>query len=381
MIYWGVFIFLVIIALQENGKKTSIKAFNLCFFFLTIMVMLRKGQGQDYYNYLLIYNETVHYGKLSFWLVFVLSDPLYRLLNLLAYYCGVSYYFFSALFSLLTMYFYYTFFRKYCNGSILSLLIFYSMCYIIYVYSSVRQGFAVAVEISVLYPLLLKRKWGVYYMVLLPLCLIHQSAIICALFPFIVRKKISNNVWLIMGIISTVLMLSGVNLITKIPFPDPIAIRLKYYTDSLMSGRTVAHIVRMILILPVFLIPYKIYNKNEELCCVRNILLAGYILYGFTAFSEVISSRLNIYFRIFECYFVYLLLYKTSLKVINRQIAVGYVIVYAVLFANTIKGFIIQGDYQYCNILTYPCLTVFDGNDTIFYYRKNLGYGDELMVN
>ena len=56
--YWIVFLFIATCALFEiRNKRVNKSTFYLVYAILVLMVVLRQGQGSDYYNYLSIYNE------------------------------------------------------------------------------------------------------------------------------------------------------------------------------------------------------------------------------------------------------------------------------------------------------------------------------------
>lgn len=378
--YWLVFLIIAVCALFEiRNRRISRTGFIIIYATLTLMTVLRQGQGSDYYNYMSIYKEVDYITSNSSALALVaMKDPLYAGLNYIAIQCGVSYKLFSAIISFIIMMLMYRFYSKTCSKSAVSLFLLYATFYLIYPFSGVRQGLAMAIVLGVLYPLLRNRQWVKYYLVLLVALLIHQSAIICAVLPFIYRIKLQNSILVLIVGLCSVIMVLGVNWLTMLPLPSTIMNRAEYYIEESSSPQLLAMLVRIAAILPIFLVSQKKYSTNPELRGVRNILCVGFIIYSLFSFSDLIASRMAIYFRIFESLFVYQLLYHAKLKKLHMQIGIYYFLIASVLFTKDIGAQIDQGDYKNCNIITYPYLTVFDSEATIMTYRHNLGYSNEI---
>ena len=378
--YWLVFFLIAGCALFEiRNRRINKSSFVIIYTILVLMTTLRQGQGSDYYNYLSIYQEidyiTSHSSALA---LAIMKDPLYAAFNYIAIQCGISYKLFAAIISFVIMMLMYPFFRKICNGSAVSLFMLYATFYLIYPFSGVRQGLAMAIMLGVMYPLLRDRKIMKYYLVLCIATLIHQSAIICAIMPFVYRIKLKNSILALLAVVCSVIMILGINWITMLPLPGSIVSRAAYYVEESSSPQLLAMLVRVAALLPVFLLSQKKYSENAELRGVRNLLFAGFMFYSLFSFSDLIASRMAIYFRVYEGFFIYLLLFKSGLRKLNMQIGVYYFLIASVLFAKDIGAFIDQGEYRHCNIITYPYLTVFDSDTEIMYYRHNLGHADRM---
>lgn len=343
------------------------------------MITLRQGQGQDYYNYLSIYQEIDYItSQTSALALAAMTDPLYATLNYIAIQCGVSYKWFSAIISFVTMMLMYPFFRRVCNGSAVSLFMLYATFYLIYPFSGVRQGLAIAIMLGIMYPLLRDGKILRYYLVMCVAILIHQSAIICAIMPIVYRRRLKTSILAFLAVVCSVVMLLKINWIAILPLPSVIASRTEFYVELGTSAQPLAMLVRIAALLPIFLLSQKKYNENPELRGVRNLLFAGFMFYSLFSFSDVMASRMAVYFRVFEGFFIYLLLFKSGLRKLNMQLGVYYFLIASVLFTKDIGSFITFGEYKNCNIITYPYLTVFDSDTKILYYRHNLGYADRI---
>lgn len=378
--YWLVFFLIAGCALFEiRNKRINKNMFFIIYTILVLMTTLRQGQGSDYYNYQSIYQEvdyiTSHSSPFA---IALMKDPLYALFNYLAIQIGISYKWFSAIISFVIMMLMYNFYKTTCNKSMISVFMLYATFYMIYPFSGVRQGLAIAVVLGVMYPLLRQHNWTKFYLVLLVTMFIHQSVIVCAILPFIYRLRIKTSILALITVICSGIMLLSINWLVFLPLPGSIASRAQYYIAEGSPSPMLSMLVRIIALLPIFLVSYKKYSTNPELLGLRNILFAGFVIYALLSFSDLIASRMAVYFRIFEGLFIYMLLFRTGLRKLNMQIGVYYFIVATVLFTKDIGASINQGEYKHCNIITYPYLTVFDSEAKIMYYRHKLGYADRI---
>lgn len=379
--YWIVFIIISICTFLEiYNKKIYFKSFYFVYSLLSLMTILRKGQGSDYYNYKEIYGEVAALTKDSIVPIFLMKDPGYSFFNYLAIHFGLSYEIFSSLCSLIVMVVFFRFFSKICNKSMLPLFFFYTTFYLIYPFSGIRQGFTIAILLSYVYPLLNQCKYTKCTLLILFTSLFHQSFLVCLLFLLVYKLKMRTGVLFFLLIPFVLNLLLSVNIFEVIRIPY-FSDRVMVYMDEGSSSPILSIIVRIIVLLPVFFISDRIYKENSELRGLRNILICGFIIYSLFSFNDLTSSRLAVYSRVFEGLFLFLLIYRTNLKIINYQLVVYYSFISFVLFTKDINSFIEQGKYENCNIITYPYLTVFHSDDTIMYYRKNLGSADRMDFN
>ena len=372
MLYWLFFIILLYFSFKEiYTNKIDRKAFQWMWIALLLMAVLRQGQGTDYYNYEDIYKEVENITtEPSVLLYHIMSDPGYRILNFIAIHLGIPYIVFASLFSLLIFYIIYPFFNKQCNKSMIALFMFYASSFFIpYLLNQWRQALVVAIFLRI-YPLLSEGKYKQFNLWIILSSTIHLSALVLLAAPIIQKIRFGRNLILIVCFISILFLF--VNPFELILFKIGLT-RINYYIgDDSTGAKYLAWMVRIILIIPLFLIPESIYKRNKEFRIIRNFIIAGFIIFCCFSFSELIASRLNIYFRVLEWYFAVLIIHKTKLKIISRQLCYCYLMLITVLFAKDIQGSISQGEYENCNILTYPYLSVFDDKETIEFYRKDI---------
>lgn len=363
--YWFTLGVLLLLVIHEiAGKKINQFNFHVAYFLITMLVVLRQGQGTDYYNYQEIYemiNDAMGVGGL---LLIYHGEIGYLFINYIAVKLGCSYQLFSALFSLLTMIVYYPFFHERCRCSIVPLFIFYATFFLIYPFNLVRQGLTLGIVVSYLFPLLEQKRYVRFIIVTVLAATIHVSVLICLGFPFIFRLKIRNVALFLIFIILCVFIVLNIDALRFFP-------QFNTYT-----GRTgnfyLAALLRIAMLVPIFMVSDKVYRSNIELLHIRNLLFFGFVIYAMFSSNDLTASRLGVYCRVFEGLFLARLIYQTPLRKFPKQLLTYYAAVVLVLFGKSIGDFMDQGEYRHCNILTYPYLTIFDPPQKIVYYRGDL---------
>lgn len=363
--YWLILILLLLLMIREIAiKRININHFHIAYGILTLFVGLRQGQGQDYYNYQSLYDIVGQIGSIGELTLIYHGEIGFLFINYIAIKIGLSYEFFSALFSFITMGLYYPFFKERCKGSMIPLFFFYTTFFLIYPFSAIRQGLTLAILVSYLFPLLEQGKIWRYQVIVLLSALFHGSVLVCLCFPFIYKFRIANSGLFIIFLMLCIAVLLNIDLVRLVP------------QFSSYHGRTdnfyMAAILRAAMILPIFLIPNDVYHRDSELLHLRNILFFGFFIFAIFSSNDLVASRIGVYCRIFEGAFFAKVIYQTSYKQLSRQL-IGYCIVISiVLFGKNINSFIQQGDYQHCTIFSYPYLSVFDSTQRIMYYRGDI---------
>ena len=363
---------------ELSKREINLNLFIVAYVILTLFLCLRQGQGQDYYNYYQIYKEVQYYSDRSFFLVIAMRDPFYAFLNWCFIKLHISFPWFVAFVSFATMALQWPFFKNICKGSCICLFVFYSTVVLQYDFNAMRQGMALAIMLGILFPLLIKKKYKKFYLILFFGCLIHLSLFICVLMPLSQKINFKKNAMVALSVIGIFFILFSGNILTYLPLPDFLMERAGNYTES-SDTKILAIIVRILLLLPLFLIPSSTYEKNERLNLLKNIIFLGFLVYSACSFNDLVASRENIYFRMFEGYLLSFIILNTKLRKTGKILFGYYSVLSCILFAKDISAAMTQGHYRNCNVMTYPYLTVFDNNQDISYYRTNFGFVDEQL--
>lgn len=350
-----------------------------CFIYTVLIIMLvfRYGQGQDYFNYQQLYNEIGYLGDISPFLLLTRPDIGYSILCYIFYSFQLPFSLFSAFIGIVTMYWFRLFFVRYCSKSILPLFFFYSVIYLVYPFSILRQGIAIAFFVGVLLPMIENRKYVKYCIYTLVLSTIHLSAIILLLFPIAWNVRLTKKWMLMIFLLLSVSMFLEIHMFSYIPFSF-ISERISHYTESPSSNLFFAKIVRALIVFPIFLLPNRWLREDPYLLNMRSMLFLGYVVYALLSFSELTASRMWGYFLVFECLMIYRLSVQKSFLNLRLFMLTYFISLNAILWFKDINGFIQQGEYQNCTIFTYPYISIFDDKNTLFYYRTYFGTVNDI---
>lgn len=360
---------LLLLFITFRKKKGQKVLFRIVYVVISLMAILRYGQGTDYFNYKSLYDiiERCVFDEDYLLPLLLLSDFGFTSLNELVIFMGISYEVFQAMFTTVIMVFFYKFLSKRCNYSFASFLLFYCVIYMIYALSAVRQGLCMAVFYSYLYPLLVKRQIKKYVLLTLPLLSIHTSSIIFLSFPLLQKVKIREKQLLYLFGISLSLLLVGTTFLSKIPIGF-IQARMEAYMGEQSSNMIFAMIIRCLLVIPLLYLPKKIL-KDKELYFCRMMMFFGFFIYCLTSFSELVCSRLWVYFLGFECIILSRLNYIRIMKNKRMVFICYYIFIAMTLWVKDIGATMEQGEYKHCSVFSYPYISHFDSEKYLNYYR------------
>lgn len=378
--YYILFLILLTFSILEfNSGKTYKRAFLWIYLFMTFLAMFRCGQGTDYIPYGRVYEQAANSGSIlnTFGMI---SDPIFGFAMYLSSSLGLSYTGFNILISGLMMLFFYPFFAKYCEKKIVALFFFYCPIFLVLIMSGIRQGFALSIFVGFMLPALLERRYLKYYLVL-PLAMsFHASAVIFLVLPFfqflLLSKTghwVKHHLILILVVISCIVLIFGVNIVSLIPF-DIIQRRAMYYVGHEATGNKIfAILMRILLFVPFLLVFLKRKEENERINSWYLFTFAGFFIYSFLSFSELIASRMDLYMKIFMIpLLVSTIACNSSFRKYRQLFFVYFMVLQSVFWFKTVGDFIVQGSYKNGNFLTYPYLSIFDSKSTIEYYRDDV---------
>lgn len=365
MIYIAIQLVLILCCFIVKDKKNSEQFYKVFFGFLTLFLIFRYGQGSDYFNYNIIFNNIDSYEK-----IFTSGDPGFNILILIMRNIGISYIQFSAIIAIASMALVYRFFNKFCENKLVALTIFYPIYYMVFWYSAIRQGLTMSIFMGVLLPLLSKKKYIYYIIVTIISASLHLSAIfllILLIVKFIplYNKKIFGGI-LISIIIYQIFNLQ--NLLIKM-LPEHFQYRISTY---LSDGISYSALLNRVFIF--FIVIYLFYKSNEEAkknnLFLLNIYIFGLFLYMILMTSPAIASRLNFYIKVIDCVII------ANLVPINikSKIEIGQMIIISslltILLIKNISSLLYQGNYySYVTIIDYPYISILN-KDSIHSYRQ-----------
>lgn len=366
MVYWLLFLILLILSIREiRYRCINKKSFLFMYLIMTFMIVFRKGQGTDYFNYSDIY---MAFGDNA---TLILSDsvlePLYVLLNYYGNILHIKYHWFSALVALVTMVLLYRFFARSCNKSIFALFIFYCTWFFVYPYSAIRQGLALGIVLGIAWPLLQRGRVVLFSVMVIVASMFHLSAMCCLLYPF--AKFISNKLITVTILPLLCMALFQVSIFDSVDlgiFEE----RTDGYINDGSTFRFISFLSKVAFLVPIFFLSWRRYATNPQLRLIRGYLFMGFAFYCILSFAELVASRIWIY------YYAFFPLFMTRFEFVSyvrsKMRYCSYVLLLCSIFLyKDINGFISQAEYKNCNTFTYPYLNMTDSNSDISYYRKD----------
>lgn len=365
-LYVMVWIVLCVFGLGDFFFKASYKTKRVEFIclvvFLSIILVFRFGQGQDYFSYRYIYNQmpqngfdfsvykTVH-GEIGY----LILCNFFRCLH-------IPFEGFIACTALFEMVCFYRFCTTFQIDTPFILVLAYPTLYMTYFMSIIRQGIAIAVFLGILLPLYFNRRFKHYIIVTILCASIHSAALMFLLVLFLDKVKRVSFVqcgcflsW-VTGIVLTiptvrrVLMSFGID-------------GINYYMKAGTSISIIAACER-IFFLGIVTWLYLTTEKKKMMTLTYQMMYLIYLtsiaIYGFFVGYSNIASRLSSVMR-----FVELFLLIDGIKKIkfgNRQLLVCFfMMLESVMFVKNMNSYIQQGEYHNKeSISSYEYVSIFN---------------------
>ncbi len=388
-------LFLIVIGtIVELFLKKNIK---LYFYFiitiLSLMLLFRFGQGQDYFGYKYLFYVTPssftktlavyqnYHGEIGWFILMTIFKMLgLKFTHLI---------FFS---SSLTLIFLYRAIRK-IPYKFLALLILYPTYYLTYCFSAIRQGIVLAVFLGLLLPLIVENKRKtIYYVICILLCTIHQTAVILFALPLVLYliKKLKKKELYLISLIYIILVNIFILINNSYNF-----VNISDYLEINVSLLAILNRTIYFVIISIFHNNNK-YQENKTENILYYLYSFGFVVYISTMSLSILSQRLTMPLKSIE-----ILLIPIEIKLfiedskknrsplinkieISKQtfytiINLFLIIIPIIETVKNINSYIEQGDYYSdINILSYPYISYFNQND-IHKYREQSIY--EIIIN
>ena len=347
MYYLVLFLLLICSYLEIVHKLKSKKPFVIIYIVMTLMAMFRFGQVGDYFEYYYLFRLPVN-----------LKDPLFTLYTLFFNFLDVKYTFFIAVTEIIILGLAFPFFYKTCQGSCISLLVFYTYTFLLCPMSALRQAICLSM-LLLSYTLLVEKKKIPFFVIVTIGMFFHLSFFSVFILGLFYDKKIYNQKIIIYAvIIVTLLFFSGLDVTSRL--------RISMEDRSVSANiddpfdAIIQIVLRLIIIIPILLFKPE-YGSHGYYA--KAICIIGYIMYCLLASNILVAGRIEYYFRTFLCLFVSYISFKSISKYRNIVLYL-FISVHIVLFFKNINSFISQGDY-YSNVtmFNFPYISIFDKSE------------------
>lgn len=364
LIVFGILLFSFFFSIFSNKVKD--KAYKPLLIMLWLFLGLRYGQGTDYFGYKYIFDniDSLYDVIYNPWKIH--SEIGFRLLC----YLFNSFELMVFVISSFEIYMLHRFLKRYSCNKILSLVLFYPTCYLTYYFSALREGIVIALFIGVLINLVEEKKWKKYTIGVLIAASIHSVALILLVIPLIVNLNENYYIVIInLSLLIGIILSTGYfhDILIRIPL---IGDKLGSYLVSSVFFIALAERIVSYFLIYEFLVKEYSENKKEKVGCTRllfRLYTFGTAIYFCTMCMPLVSSRINILFKVIEIVLV------TRVSNTSRQKSIliaAFIVISIFMTIKNINSYIVQGNYSdSVGILNFPYVTIFNKDD-IYTFRS-----------
>ena len=342
-------------------KSTQKSLYWIAFCTLLLMLCLRFGQGTDYFTYYYYYLITPKLDNVG--MLFGTVDDLHgeigwRFICSLFRTVNIRFEVLIVMVSLIEMLCLHRFLKKYSPMRTVSLLFAYPTLYLTYAVSAVRQGLVMMFFLGFMFEWLCSRKMKQYIVATLVCSLIHISAIIFLILPFIYYVSLNTRKALIVFGGSILL-----GFLANWILPKVFAAYAYYAWNGISIVAAAERGLATIIVMYFF---HDVLEQQEEkgsLHFLLQIYLYSSAIYCFFIWNSFTASRFSIYFKAVEIVLFAVALKKHHVKCF-KLIAAYLAMLVMVMYFKNINSYIGQGGYfESTNIWNYPYITLFNQND------------------
>lgn len=362
-----------------SSERTRKAIYFICLVGLWLMLILRYGQGTDYFAYKYIFssfdslqtalaNPDNRHSEIGFRLLCVPFRGNYEL--------------FIAAVGTFNMLMIHRMIRRYSRDWMLSLLIFYPTYFLTYFFSALRQGMVFALFAGVMIECLEKKNWKTYYLLCAVTASIHMVSLLYLFIPLALKLravKTREMVYLPLCCLTVgcLLAIVGIDFLSTLPVVGPAL--MNYSGDAIswtgLAERTVTFFVLLAL--------YQ--KKSGQYHGTGTELLMIIYTFGISFYMAVfpfttIAARGAMLFKGVEIVLATQLL-AGDLKF--RQLGSAYFAALSILLTcNNMRAYISQGRYDTdVRFYNYPYISLLDDRNEIWNYRQYDDYYLALIKN
>lgn len=375
--------------IELGGRGENKRIFKIFIVILTSILVMRYGQGSDYYGYYLQYSRvnkdfslfvnSLYHGELGWYIIIVIAKRM-----------GMNFEIFIGIISAIMMYSIEKSIEKFSPYGVTSLILLYPTFYLTYCFSAIRQGLVMGLFLGFGLKLLFEKKLISYYILTILLVFFHKSALVLLLLPIICNIKKNKAKFCIFLLIFIGSMFLGKGMLKSVDFVNG-AIRYLKVSISVM-----AILLRSIL----FYIVYKLHKENtleRKKVCAKDeiedtlyyIYVFGYIMFISLSFTSTLSQRVTMPLKATEILLIPILIKNYNNKIYSRilhfniikiggvRILASAMCILAILNIEVVKNiysYIEQGNYySWVNPINYPYSTIFNKE----YIKEYLSHFDD----
>ena len=337
MIYLLILVILLIISYLESNYRIKEGLTKKSFIFFTFLILtltasLRYNLGQDYHTYLHIYKTPNAQLRFEF---------LFRWLNQGFNYFKLPYPYLFGISSFITILSVFIASKKYSEKMFLSIYLYFSIYYLYWVFSVVRQGISNSIILLSVSFIENKKLLQVSIITIIAYGF-HQSGILLILFYFLNYIKFEKNSLLIFLIITIIIGQSGIfnHLIFLSPYLKSYSTHGNYTaTNSILSFNVLN---RFIVFFFIWLYSDQIKSKVKYGETLINVYFWGIFLYFLMgSMSGNIATRISGVVKTFDIFLLPAIITIETNSLKKKLVIIGIILYSVVMF---LKYFIIHWD-------------------------------------
>lgn len=367
--------------IKKINERVLLLFISVC---LAVFAIFRYGVGADYFAYKYLFS---HYLTSPFLelisgtdkkeVAFSFMGSIFRMM-------GANYQIFIACIAVLIIVFIYKVCVKYSKKPVLSLFIYYSLFYLVWVFSGYRQGIVLAIGVYALLRFQKRQDMWKFLVLVLALSLVHLSALILILYYFLAKIEWTHKKLLFLLVSSLILAFVPFGQIVTLLGGFPILDRVVYYAGSHSYG--LDFLVKIAPRIIFALIAIYFYLKSPKAVNDNNISILFIIaMCMYLAFSSIdaLAGRTSIYGFVFIILLIpdYVDYIRKNYSRLIYSLACVVVVIFSFLFLlkniNTMRlEASISCPGNYVEILPYT--NIFDKQNCVYsnrYYEITDGRG------
>lgn len=291
--YYLVFLILYIIFI--TNPRMNKKHYIYSFLMLSSLIIFKFGVGTDYMSYEYIYNNMNTSNLNEFMNSFKNIDIGYKLLMFPFLKYGISFNVFFSILNIIILFFITLWIYDNSSNYHLSLLLYFSMFFFVWVLSGVRQGLVISLILFLLYNNRFSFKQYQRLVIILLLSVFHKSVFIILFYELLSNIKWNKKKHLLVLVFSILINLLPlqylINYVSKFSMFSTI---FENYVINDYFIFDFPALVRFLFFIVVYLF-YDELKKNHNIRLISDSFLLGISIYFLLKFSELIASRLTIY--------------------------------------------------------------------------------------
>lgn len=365
---------LLIIQLLIKEKVPKNVMFGFSILLLALIAVFRYGVGADYFSYEFLYKQTSFLPLEDILSFNNKIEPGFNLLMYLSNKLHLSYQTFLGLINTLMLYMILKWLQENSLDFPMSVLLFYSMFYFVWVLSALRQGLVISIYLFLFYRNRKSFNFFQKFIIILLLSTLHQSALFLLLIEILGCIKWTKRSHLIFLLFALFLAIMPFDKIFVVFENVPVLNRMYFYIENFESTPLISP--PSLMRFGFFILIYYFYDDDMDKFWknVYDKALYGFSLYFVFKISELTAARLSIY-----TFFMFLIIAPKIIHEIDKKslksFSYLFLILFSVLYFNKETHSMIeqvgyQNPYKFI-----PYTNIYNKNsynyDNYFYFLKN----------